>query len=112
MLERIEKQMASAISFTPGFPASDFPECGAAVWAYAQEIAPAIKAVDELSEEIIRKEAEWWVDLYNPDEAVAEALSLSEKADKPLVIADTQDNPGAGGNSNTTGGHAPFAFES
>ena len=103
VLEHTEKQLGSAVSFTPGFPASDFPECGAAVWAYAQEIAPALKTVDKLSEEIIRKEAEWWVDLYSPDEAVTEALRLSEKADKPVVIADTQDNPGAGGNSNTTG---------
>ena len=34
---------------------------------------------------------------------MVQALALAEKASKPVVIADTQDNPGAGGDSNTTG---------
>mgnify|MGYP006179351841 CR=1 FL=1 len=29
--------------------------------------------------------------------------ALAREADRPVVIADTQDNPGAGGDSNTTG---------
>jgi microcystin degradation protein MlrC len=36
-------------------------------------------------------------------EAVAQAIALAADAAKPVVIADTQDNPGAGGDSNTTG---------
>ena len=34
---------------------------------------------------------------------MVQALALAERASKPVVIADTQDNPGAGGDSNTTG---------
>jgi microcystin degradation protein MlrC len=34
---------------------------------------------------------------------VAEALRLSRSATKPVVIADTQDNPGAGANADTVG---------
>ena len=30
-------------------------------------------------------------------------MALAERASQPVVIADTQDNPGAGGDSNTTG---------
>ena len=40
---------------------------------------------------------------FEPQDAVAEALRLSAAQSGPVVIADTQDNPGAGGNSDTTG---------
>ena len=38
-----------------------------------------------------------------PDEGVRYAMELARRARKPIVIADTQDNPGAGGDSDTTG---------
>jgi microcystin degradation protein MlrC len=41
--------------------------------------------------------------IYSPDEGVRLAMELAKTATKPIVIADTQDNPGAGGDSDTTG---------
>ncbi|MFN5716316.1 MAG: MlrC C-terminal domain-containing protein, partial [Bradyrhizobium sp.] len=41
--------------------------------------------------------------IHTPDEGVLLAMKLAATASKPIVIADTQDNPGAGGNSDTTG---------
>jgi len=41
--------------------------------------------------------------LYTPDEAVAEAMRLAQTVTKPIVLADIQDNPGAGGTSDTVG---------
>jgi microcystin degradation protein MlrC len=41
--------------------------------------------------------------LYSPDEAVLEAMRRSQSAARPLLLADTQDNPGAGGTSDTVG---------
>src|SRR6202050_5919247 len=41
--------------------------------------------------------------MYTPEEGVRLAMELSKSARKPIVIADTQDNPGAGGDSDTTG---------
>jgi microcystin degradation protein MlrC len=41
--------------------------------------------------------------IYAPDEGVQLAMQLSKGARKPIIIADTQDNPGAGGDSDTTG---------
>jgi microcystin degradation protein MlrC len=38
-----------------------------------------------------------------PEEAVREAQRIAAHATRPVVIADTQDNPGGGGDSNTTG---------
>jgi len=41
--------------------------------------------------------------IYTPDEGVRHAMELAAGATRPIVIADTQDNPGAGGDSDTTG---------
>jgi microcystin degradation protein MlrC len=39
--------------------------------------------------------------LWTPEEAVAHALAVTEG--RPIILADTQDNPGGGGTSDTTG---------
>src|SRR5208282_6090003 len=41
--------------------------------------------------------------LFSPDEAVVEAMRLARTATKPVLLADIQDNPGAGGTSDTVG---------
>jgi microcystin degradation protein MlrC len=43
------------------------------------------------------------VPLLEPEAAVREAMRISAGASRPVVIADTQDNPGGGGDSDTTG---------
>jgi microcystin degradation protein MlrC len=90
-------------SFTPGFPAADFPECGPAVLAYAQDPASASRAADALRAAVEAREADFDYPVYTPDEGVRRALQIAAHARRPVVIADTQDNPGAGGNSDTTG---------
>jgi microcystin degradation protein MlrC len=88
-------------SFTPGFPAADFPECGPVIWAYAHSADAANAVVDTLYRRMIDDERAWSVPFLSPDEAVREAMRLSDGASRPVVIADTQDNPGAGGDGNT-----------
>jgi len=88
-------------SFAPGFPAADFPECGPVIWAYGHTADAANAAVDALYRRMIDEESAWRVTFLSPDAAVQEAMRLSEGASRPVVIADTQDNPGAGGDANT-----------
>ena len=92
-----------SLSFAPGFPAADFPECGPVVWGYGRSPAAAASAVDQLYDQFVADERAWAVPFLTPDEAVTEAMRLAIGSDRPVVIADTQDNPGAGGDSNTTG---------
>ena len=99
----LEQGSITSLSFAPGFPAADFPECGGVVWGYGTNKTEIKAAVDSLINNVNEREADWWIDLYKPDEAVQEAMRQSKMANRPVVIADTQDNPGAGGNSNTTG---------
>jgi microcystin degradation protein MlrC len=41
--------------------------------------------------------------VLSPEAAVRQAMQIAQRATRPVVIADTQDNPGAGGDSDTTG---------
>jgi len=97
-----EKNGGLSLSFTPAFPAADFPECGPMVWGYG-ETGLVEREVSRLADEIIAREADWMVPLLEPEDAVREAMRISAGASRPVVIADTQDNPGGGGNSDTTG---------
>lgn len=90
-------------SYLPGFPAADIADCGPTVLAYGAAQADADRAADAVAADVAGHEAEFAGRIYGPDEAVAEAQHLAAGASKPVVIADTQDNPGAGGNSDTTG---------
>jgi microcystin degradation protein MlrC len=102
-LEFLEQGSITSMSFTPGFPAADFPECGGVVWGYGTNQSAIEAAVDSLTNHVNEREADWWIDIHKPDEAVQKAMRESKVGNGPVVIADTQDNPGAGGNSNTTG---------
>jgi microcystin degradation protein MlrC len=97
-----EKDGGLSLSFTPAFPAADFPECGPMVWGYG-ETGLVEREVGRLADEIIAREADWIVPLLEPEAAVREAMRISANASRPVVIADTQDNPGGGGDSDTTG---------
>jgi len=93
----------ATLSFTPGFPAADFPECGPCVLAYAADPALAAQRADALAAAVAEREAQFDYPVYSPEEAVRRAMQIASRATRPVVIADTQDNPGAGGNSDTTG---------
>ena len=103
VLEELEQQHGVDLSFTPGFPAADFPECGGVIWGYGKDPEALDAAVDALYQSVTRDERAWDAGFLSADEAVARAIELSADADAPVVISDTQDNPGAGADSNTTG---------
>jgi microcystin degradation protein MlrC len=92
-----------SMSFTPGFPPADIRECGPAVIAQATTQAAADRAADLLEQLVEKSEPAFAGRLWKPDEAVAEAMVREARAAKPVILADTQDNPGAGTNSDTMG---------
>lgn len=92
------------LSFATGFPAADFPECSPVIWAYAKTEAQANEAVNGLANKVEQAEAQFAGKLYTPLDAVHYAMQETAINNlKPIVIADAQDNPGAGSNSDTTG---------
>ncbi|QCR08423.1 M81 family metallopeptidase [Brenneria rubrifaciens] len=91
------------VSFAMGFPAADFAECSPVVWAYAPDQAQADRLADTLFHWVCEAEPRFSDKTYTPDEAVQYAMTQAAQGRRPIVIADAQDNPGAGSNSDTTG---------
>ncbi len=98
-----ETRGVGVLSFTPGFPAADFPECGPVVFGYGLDPEATDAAVARFAREVEAREATFAIDVLTPEEGVRRAIAIAARASRPVVIADTQDNPGAGGNSDTTG---------
>jgi len=96
-LLELDAQHGTMPSFCMGFPASDFEGCAASVWAYGPRAQETVDALYEtVSDPTI-----WRGEVLSPQEAVRRALEGA--GERPVVIADTQDNCGAGADSNTTG---------
>ncbi|KGJ15366.1 M81 family metallopeptidase [Paracoccus sanguinis] len=93
----------ASLSLFMGFPAADIADCGPSVVAYGPDAAAVQAACDEVAAAVAAAEAEFAGEALAPDEAVRRAMALAQGAPRPVVIADTQDNPGAGGDSDTTG---------
>ncbi|WP_029003038.1 M81 family metallopeptidase [Azorhizobium doebereinerae] len=103
-LEEIERGMGLAhLSFLPGFPAADFADCGGSVVAYADTQEKADAGADALTALICAQEDAFAGEALAPEEGVRKAMAIAAGASRPVVISDTQDNPGAGGTSDTTG---------
>jgi microcystin degradation protein MlrC len=102
-LAALESDAVPTLSFAPGFPAADFADCGPSVFAYGRTQADADTAADQIAAIIEGHEDDFDGRIYSPDEGVQLAMQLANTASKPIIIADTQDNPGAGGDSDTTG---------
>ena len=98
-----EGDAVSSVSILTGFPAADFEDCLPSILAYGDTQADADAAADRLERAFLDREERFSGKAWEPAEAVAEAMRLSVSASRPVVIADTQDNPGAGGDSDTTG---------
>ena len=60
-LGTLEQGPVVSLSFAPGFPAADFPECGPVIWGYGEEASAVRDAVDSLYDTMLRNEAQWAV---------------------------------------------------
>ena len=103
-IAEIEDETGASLSLNMGFPPADIPDVGPSITAFAQTQSAADKAAEILFREVLAAEAEYAANnpLQAPD-AIATAKSLSAVSSRPVILADTQDNPGAGSPSNTTG---------
>jgi microcystin degradation protein MlrC len=82
------------LAFCFGFPYADFYGCGPALAAYADTQTMAHETADRFLTIASRREAEFTQELLPSTAAVKEAKTRSAAAAGPVIIADTQDNPG------------------
>jgi microcystin degradation protein MlrC len=103
-LQRIETETGTHLSLNMGFPPADIRDVGPSVTAYGADQVAADAAADRLLQAVLEEERAFAAHRPLPaSEAVAQALRIARQATRPVVLADTQDNPGAGAPSNTTG---------
>jgi microcystin degradation protein MlrC len=97
-----ERSGIAELAFCFGFPYADFPGCGPALAVYADTRSKADEVADEFLSLVNLREHEFTQELFSSSAAVAEAKRLTATTKGPIIIADTQDNPGGGGHGDTT----------
>ncbi len=99
LLEEVDARYGTVSSFCMAFPASDFEECAPVLWSHGERAAEALADLHER----VAEPSQWRLDAPDAREAVAIALQRAAASPRAIVVADTQDNPGIGGTSSTTG---------
>lgn len=94
----------TALALAMGFPLSDIAEVGPGLVAYGADQAAADRAADTLIAAVNQKEPGFGDPIWPVDTVMEKATALLQQSGKgPVVLADTQDNPGGGGTGDTTG---------
>ena len=103
LLNDFEDDAVASADFVFGFPPADVPACGCSVFVYGTEQTAVDRAADHLLAALSAAEDELYNPLIPANRAVADAIELASNASRPVLIADAQDNPGAGATGDTTG---------
>ena len=96
----VEAETNVLLTFAGGFPAADIADCGPSVYGYGPAATAAVNRIADMIEAF---EPAWGGAVLTPEEAVSKALKISATACRPVILADIQDNPGAGGTGDTMG---------
>ncbi|MGB5102131.1 MAG: M81 family metallopeptidase [Steroidobacteraceae bacterium] len=99
--EAAERAPVLALGLAPGFPAADVADCGPSVYGCGSDAFVVATTVRQLAAGLRRREGEFALELYTVGQAIAEIARTPAARGRPLILADTQDNPGAGGNADT-----------
>jgi len=89
------------VAFCPGFALADIHECGPALAVSGGDPARVDAAFETLRQAVEAARPDFAGTLWSPEEAVRHAMRAEGPG--PYVLADTQDNPGGGGEADTTG---------
>ncbi len=101
-LAALETGSIRALNFTAGFPCADVPECAPALFGYGSDAQRLRTTLATLHRRLREREADFALQLYDIDAALAELQRIGPTPGAPVILADTQDNPGAGGTCDTT----------
>ncbi len=102
-LDQLEIDGVDSVSFNAGFSPADIYHAGPTAAVVGTDRAAVEATADRLAEAVLAQEAAFGGDIMSAADGVAHAKRRAEGAGRPIVLADTQDNPGAGGNGDTVG---------
>jgi microcystin degradation protein MlrC len=98
-LSDLERGAVKSVSLATGFSPADISFCGPSVLVYAAAQEEADGVADELARRLYALEDRFAGALWAPQAALAYVTETGKPG--PFILADTQDNPGAGGNGDT-----------
>jgi microcystin degradation protein MlrC len=102
LAQRLQRSPLLSVCLTPGFPAADVADCGPAAYACGYSGEAAREAVASIAREVCAREREFALESYSIEQAIMETTRHAGSRGRPIILADTQDNPGGGGNADTT----------
>ncbi|QDQ25813.1 M81 family metallopeptidase [Chitinimonas arctica] len=97
----LEGEGIAAAAFVPGFPLADTVDSGPAVLVHGRDPATTDAIAARLFEAVLAVRDRFAGKLWQPAAAVAHAIRHGQPG-RTIVLADSQDNPGGGGDSNRT----------
>lgn len=100
LVEQLERDGIASAAIVPGFPLADVYDCGPTVLAYGTDVATTESAAQRLFDAVLAQRDAFSGQLYSAAQAVSQALASS--GDRPIILVDTQDNPGGGAAADTT----------
>jgi microcystin degradation protein MlrC len=101
-VEAAERAPILSLGILPGFPAADVAECGPSVYGCGSDAFQLATTVRQLAAELRQREGEFALELRTIEQAVEAVQRAPPTRGRPIILADTQDNPGAGGHADTT----------
>lgn len=99
--QALERPPLAIVGLTAGFPAADVAECGPAAYACGHDPAATQSAALAIAHRVRAREGEFALDIHTVEQVIAVARAMMPARGRPLILVDTQDNPGAGGNADT-----------
>ena len=90
-----------SVDFACGFPPADIHDCGASIVVYGHNANEVNNCAERYLSKILQAENQFANPLLSAGEAARYAIEHG-KPGAPVIIADVQDNPGAGGSADTT----------
>ncbi len=101
MLDELAGEGVANIDFAFGFPPADIPHCGPSIYACGTDQAAVNAAADRFLAVLNETEPQFTDPMVPARLAVRRAME--KNGPKPVVLADPQDNPGAGAPGDATG---------
>ena len=99
---RLEAGSVYSLNFTPGFPAADVADCGPSIFGYGSDAQAVRDAVHAMAELVQAREHQFALEIHSIAAVLQELARAPQIRGRPMVLADTQDNPGGGGTASTT----------
>lgn len=102
-INAIEQSNHCILSFNPGFPLADTENSQPTILAYAKNEHTIDKHITAIKNQIRQSINLFKSDYIHENDLLAYLNNIKKEQHKPIIIADTQDNPGCGGSGDTTG---------